>query len=259
MNPDGSDQQRLTFNKTDESSPGWSPDGTQIVFISDRNDAHPIACFPTCNYDLYVMNADGSNQRQLTDTPDIESHPDWSPTGDRITFDADPDGDGKNAIYVINPDGGEPQPLTGGNADDCWGDWSLDAASIVFSSNRDGNYELYIMNADGSNVRRLTHTPDLNETFPDWSPDGTQILFFSYPTRGQRQDIYVMDMDGTNIHQLTDSPRIVDEDPIWSPDGTQIVFQSDRDSNYELYIMNADGSDVRRLTNNRAGDYWPSW
>jgi Tol biopolymer transport system component/predicted alpha/beta-hydrolase family hydrolase len=279
MNSDGSDQRRLTHNDADDNCPAWSPDGAHIAFTSDRHDPAPRTCFPHCNYELYLMpapgpqaqvNADGSDQRRLTDTPAAELHPAWSPDGAYLMFDADYDGDGQGTIYVLEVQQalqgkGDPQPLTDGQADDRWADWSPDGAHIAFSSNRDGNYEIYVMpapgpqaDADGGSAQRLTDS-DANDLFPAWSPDGTQIAFFSMRPGSRRQDIYVMQADGSNLQQLTDSPRVVDEDPAWSPDGSQIVFQSDRDGNYEIYVMNRDGSEQRRLTDNRSGDYWPAW
>jgi Tol biopolymer transport system component len=261
----GSDQQRLTYNEADDFSPAWSPDGTQIAFISDRDDPNPRKCFPECTYKIYIMGADGGSERRLTDTPAGEHHPAWSPDGTQLTFDSDQDGDGNGEIYVINADGSGQLRLTDSQANDLWADWSPDGTHIVFCSDRDGNYAVYVMNvedalqgADGTNQRRLTDN-DVNDYFPAWSPDGTKIAYFSMGPGSRRQDIFVMNSDGTDVRQLTDTPSRVDEGPAWSPDGTQIVFQSDRDGNFEIYVMNADGSDHRRLTSERAGDYWPHW
>ncbi|MBU0491593.1 MAG: VCBS repeat-containing protein [Chloroflexi bacterium] len=273
MNADGSDQRRLTFNNADDFTPAWSPDGKQIAFTSDRDDPQPRTCFPNCTYQLYLMNVDGTeqgsgDQRQLTNLPNGVDHPAWSPDGTMITFDADPEGDGKWAIYVINAQeaNSSPRPLTDGKADDRFADWSPDGTQIAFSSNRDGNLEIYVMDADGSNQRRLTDS-DLDDYFPAWSPPagGKQIAFFSVKWPTQKQDICVMavpdgtDADGTNVHKLTNTLAVVDEDPAWSPDGKQIAFQSDRNGNFEIYVMDVDGSNPSRLTNSPSGDYWPAW
>jgi len=119
--------------------------------------------------------------------------------------------------------------------------------TIAFYSDRDGNPEIYVMNADGSDLRRLTDN-DATDQAPAWSPDGTQIAFVS--DRDGNREIYVMNADGSEPQRLTDNPAY-ESHPAWSPDGTQIAFISERDGNREIYILDADGSNVQRLTS------WP--
>lgn len=126
---------------------------------------------------------------------------------------------------------------------------------IVFQSDRDGGYELYLMNADGSVLSRLTNNPAA-DIFPDWSPDGSRIAFTS--DREGNAEIYVVNADGTDLTRITNDLSN-DVLPQWSPDGGSIAFVSDRDGNEEIYVMNADGSSVRRLTNNNASDLFPHW
>ncbi len=126
---------------------------------------------------------------------------------------------------------------------------------IAFFSNRDGNGEIYVMDADGKNLRRLTNNPAADE-WPSWSPEGKQIAFTS--NRDGNGEIYVMDADGTDIRRLTNNPAY-DWFPVWSPDGMQIAFVSDREGNNEIYIMDPDGSNQRRLTNSASYDWFPSW
>jgi TolB protein len=136
---------------------------------------------------------------------------------------------------------------------------------IAFYSDRDGNPEIYTMNADGSNVMRLTNDPAFDDS-PAISPDGTQIVFLtarhdpspSFPNL--KYEIYVMDSDGSNPHRLTESDAAEDH-PAWSPDGSKIIFDADYDGDgfYEIYTMNADGTDVTRLTANAANDQFADW
>ena len=115
---------------------------------------------------------------------------------------------------------------------------------IAFTSNREGNHEIYVMNADGSDVTRLTDTP-ANEGFPTWSPDGQRIAFQS------RRGIYVMDADGSNVTHLTTAGGT----PAWSPDGRRIAFQRDN----EIHVMNADGTGVTNLGTNVGTASPPAW
>ena len=120
-----------------------------------------------------------------------------------------------------------------------------------------GNLDVYTMNADGTNVRQLTSTPDM-EYQPHWSPDGRRLVFLSIPAgAGQRHDIHVMNADGTGRVALTQTPTAEESGLSWSADGTRIAFASNRDGNWEIYSMDAAGGDVRRLTNDPAVDNAP--
>ena len=148
-----------------------------------------------------------------------------------------------NTIYTAGKSLGGKVPLT------------IDPRQIAFSSNRDGNPEIYVMNADGSGVTRLTDHPG-EDWDPKWSPDGQQIAFNS--DRAGNLAIYVMNADGSDVTRLTDHPARHWQ-PDWSPDGQQIAFTSDRDGNLAIYAMNADGSDVARLTDHPARHWQPAW
>jgi Tol biopolymer transport system component len=215
----------------------------RIAFLSGRDG----------NGEIYVMNADGSDQTRLTDNPANDFFPAWSPDGTRIAFESARDGN--REIYVMNADGSGQANLTGSPADDIDPAWSPDGTRIAFNSNRDGNGEIYVMNADGSSQTRLTDNP-ADDLEPAWSPDGTRIAFQS--GRGGNFEIYVMNADGSNQTRLTDNPAD-DGGPAWSPDGTRIAFESVRDGNHETYVMNADGSSQANLTNNPAEDGGPAW
>ncbi|HSB66931.1 MAG TPA: hypothetical protein VLD65_10150 [Anaerolineales bacterium] len=258
MNVDGSDQRPLTDNAADDFSPSWSPDGRRIIFESDRDDPHQRACFPNCNYNLYVMNADGSEQQQLTSLPGAEWHADWSPDGKSLLFTAGSIGFTKAGIYRLALAGGDPQPILVDQFTNTDADWSPDGAQICFSSNRDGDFDIYVMKADGSEIRKVIDT-GMNDYFPDWSPDGSQITFFGTEWPRVRQDIFTVYTDGSSLVNLTNTPQVVDEDPKWSPDGSKIIFQSDRDGNFEIYLMNTDGSQPQNLTRDTGRDYAPDW
>ena len=221
------------------TSPSWSPDGRHIAFESDRDG----------NWEIYVMDSDGSNPRRLTNHSDGDGAPSWSPDGRHIAFESRRDGNWE--IYVMDSDGSNLRRLTDHSAWDESPSWSPDGRHIAFTSDRDGTNDIYVVGSDGSNLRRLTDHSAWDES-PSWSPDGRHIAFVS------TRNIYVMDSDGSNPHRLTNHSSY-DMSPSWSPDGRHIAFTSYRDGNSsgpiataEIYVMSSDGTNPRRLTNHSA-------
>ena len=128
-------------------------------------------------------------------------------------------------------------------------------SSDRISSDGSGNRELFGMNADGTNLQRLTRHTSV-DGWASRSPDGTQIAFQS--NRDGDFEIFVMDAAGTNVRQLTHN-TVFDAGAVWSPDGTQIAFQSDRDGDFEIFVMDAAGTNVRQLTHNTVFDAGAVW
>jgi len=214
-----------------------------IAFTSDRYG----------NGEIYVMNADGSNQKNLTNNLANEADPIFSPDGSKISFMSSRDGNWE--IYVMNSDGSNQKNLTNNPSHDHYPSWSPEGSKIAFHSDRNGNNEIYVMNSDGSNLKNLTNNLE-TDVLASWSPDGSKIVFET--NRDGNYEIYVMDIDGSNQTRLTNSPY-KDWFAEWSPDGSIIAFSSDRGGNFEIYVMNSDGTNLTRLTNNSKPDYRPSW
>lgn len=194
MNPLGQNVRRLTaLPGSDIWSPVWSPDGRHIAFITWHVAQLDIAVL-TLPDDLATSAA---SIRYLTDDEATDLSPAWSPDGNRIAF-ASTHND-QQAIYVIDAEGSAPVRLApGGNPV-----WSPDGGRIVFERWVDdiADVDLFVMDADGGNVRNLTHSPN-NDAKPAWSPDGTRILFQSW--RDGNAEIYVMGDDGSHPRRLTE-------------------------------------------------------
>jgi Tol biopolymer transport system component len=224
---------------TRDGSPAWSPDAQRIAFYSERDG----------NAEIYVMNADGSNERRLTNTTADEGYPSWSPDGTTITFDTDRDGNFE--IYAMGADGTNPRRLTNDPATDVSASWSPDGTRIAFMSNRDGmrpgEFDVYIMPVTGSGRDAVRVTTTGTSWFPVYSRDGSTLAFHV------GRDVYVMPAAGGALTRLTTDPAN-GMYPSWSPDGSTIAFMSWRGGRTEIFVMNADGSGQRRVVSMPAGD-----
>ncbi len=167
MDPDGSNQTRLTNNLVDDAFPSFSPDGSRIAFRSDGDG----------NSEIYLMNADGTNQTRLTNNPAFDGSPAFSPDGRKIAFASERDGN--RQIYVMNADGSNQINLSNNLAFDAQPSFNPDGSRIAFISDRALDVEIYVMNADGSNPTNLTNNPRIDNQ-PSWGglrdADGDGIL-----------------------------------------------------------------------------------
>jgi len=226
-----------------------SPYKGKMVFYSNRNN----------NFDIYVMNADGTGQTRLTHHPAADMVPKWSPDGKKIVFSSKREGN--HEIYLMNADGTGLIRLTNHPATDSDPAWSSDGKRIAFASDRDKNREIYVMKTDGTGLTRLTKNP-AEDFFPAWSPKGTQIVFLS--NRDNKADlynwgIYTMNDDGSQPTRLTKTPARA-SCPAWSPDGTKIAFVSEIDGDQEIYVINCnDKAHVQLTKNDSWWDTEPAW
>jgi len=196
--PDGTDLRQVTNSKGKNSTPAISRDGKRIAFVSTRDAG---------KYQIYTANADGSAVKRLTTDPAIGYfNPQFSPNGKHILYYAEK-GDGKDQVWVMNADGSSPALLTNDIGHNIFPGWSADGREIIFASSKrdkktDGSYidesYLYVMNADGSNLRKLGN---IQSFFARFSPDGKHIAYVSgkFPST----NIFVANVDGSGSQQIT--------------------------------------------------------
>jgi TolB protein len=186
---------------SDDFLPAWSPDGSKIAFV--RNEGRIET-----GWEIFIMDADGGNQVNLTKNPDLAAAPEWSPDGTRLLFESDRDFDVNPEelgfeIFAMKADGTGIVNLTNNDANDEFPSWSPDGRRIAFQTDRVGNLEIFLMDPSGANSVNLTKHParDLGAA---WSPDGARIAFSSDRYRGPgREDLLVMAPDGTGVIRLT--------------------------------------------------------
>jgi Tol biopolymer transport system component len=258
---DGSGEYRLTDTLASEGEPAWSPDGSRVVFTVGTGPHN----------DLFMVNVDGSALTNVTNTPDIgEGTASWSPDSKRIVFAAGTytkhrrEGSGITSfsidvtnIHVMNSDGSNREQLTRDESKNYGPVYSRDGRSIAFASGRLGLPEIFIMGADGSDVRRVTESPEgVYCDQPSWSPSGTQLAY----TRHEKSTsyIYVTNIDGDQALRITNAPD-TESNPVWSPNGQWIGFRAGQDR-AQLHIVHPGGQDATRVTNDlKSGFTGLSW
>jgi TolB protein len=226
-----------------------------IAFTSDRDG----------DFEIYVMNPDGSAQTNLTNNPASDSNPVWSPDGTKIAFQSNRTV--TTDVYVMDAHGTVLRNLTNSNPNSCYEPtWSPDGTKIAFGCTPPwgGGYgNLYWMNADGTgDMHKLTDNVNKfpSAFAPAWSPDGTKIAF-SQSLNDSITEIYVIrDLDPLSLEKITKN-GINSMRPDWSPDGTQIVFERGPAGSSNVWVMNPNGSDQTNLTNNNPGqiNVSPRW
>ena len=279
MDADGANPRRLTNNQDGDSLPAISPDGSRIVFDSNRLRAPDQ---PANTQHLFVMNVDGSNQTPLT----WGSSASWSPDGKRIAFHASASGASApmrvepgapasdSDIFIADVEGllrrrATLRNLTHSPAtidDDA--DWSPDGRRIVYTSRapatrasnavNDPSAEIFVINADGRGAPVRVTVNEEEERAPAWSPDGRRILYVARKG-GPDFELCVMNADGTGQTQLTDN-TVGDLTSSWSLDGREITFHRIvSPGRFQLFTIGADGKGERQITDTPGLNGFPRW
>ncbi|MEP7067527.1 MAG: hypothetical protein ABI889_15940, partial [Gemmatimonadota bacterium] len=228
-----------------------SPDGpngpralrNKIVFVSDRLGVEQI----------FVMNADGTSQEQLTDIPGAKVWPAISPDGRLIAFSTGSiEPGGVSTLYVMNSDGSNLRALTSAPGLNYRPTWSPDGSQIAFGSSRNGDEEIYTMSADGSGQVNRTNAPDAFDFDPAWRPGGNSILFASdRDDPGHSYTIFSMTPSGDSVVPLVQGLQ-----PEWSPSGTKFLYKTET----ETWIsLTPDASSTMFLLVDAPRHYTPSW
>jgi len=192
MRIDGANQKRLTDQAGDDAHPHWSSDGKKIIFNSARLTPDLSIDWGKQIHEIFVMDADGGNVRQITNLKTVSTYPNFSPDGKRIVFRSVTNEAGFNwdlsaskrnsEVVVANVDGSNAVNVSNNAAFDGWPTWSTDGKQILFASNRSGpalHSQLYTVNPDGSNLKKITDGPG-GFAQPSWKRDGSGICAYQF-------------------------------------------------------------------------------
>ena len=244
---------------------GWRAKNLQNITNSIENDWTPVfspienkiafsTYFPhNDNYDIFIMNDDGTEKENLTNTSSYEKFPQFSPDGTFLIYQGWEKGNmdifflgllDKNIINITRNTKSN-DIISHGNS------FSPDGQTIVFTSERDGNRNIYTSKINGTELRQITKH-QANDYEPVFSPDGQSIVFTS--ERDGNKQIYLYDNSNSLIKNISNHQKN-DWNPRFYPDNNKIIFQSTRDDNWEIYAMNLNGANQTNLTNHPATDY----
>jgi TolB protein len=273
---------------------------TKLAFSSDRDGIRmkgPVGDRDVSN--IYMSDYDGANQTRVTVNRSIDIAPAWSPDGELLAYTSYRTGYPDIILQSIRTMRPPSNPARGSiDNQNFLPAWSPDGSKLAFMSNRDGNMEIYIINRDGTNLRRVTNHPAADAT-PTWSPTGQQLAFTS--DRGGREQVYIVNIDGTGLDRIStegkadratwssaplneiayaaqsgggydikifsfatrESRTITDgigtnESPAFAPNGRHVAFWSDRSGRPQIYTIARDGTDLKQITKSGSNRY-PNW
>jgi TolB protein len=251
MDYDGANQTRLTFNKVNDISPAWSPDGKMIASTSYQNLIAGLYIQLIYEARKIPVSLKGGN-----------FSPAWSPDGKKLAFNSTRDQDGNSEIYVADIDEDSLKRgsfrikrLTFNPGSDVAPSWSPTGRQLVFVSDRGGTPQIYTMDAEGSNVQRVSFGGSTHCDSPAWSPAGDRIVYIARVEN--IFDLYILNLRTQQISKLTES-NARNESPSWSSDGRHIVFTSNMKGGLQLFSIDYDGANLRQLTT-KGQNSWPDW
>jgi TolB protein len=232
LTPDGSEPSRVNTEQSYHGYPGWSPDGTHVVFNSwvYGNESG------NRQMEIFTANISTGETHRVTDNSAFDDSGRWSPDGSEIIFYSNRDGTmdlWKVPVSETGEPTGPPVKLVGTDAREHCGRWSSDGEWIVYESDQSGNNDIWVVPSDGEESTQVTFD-DYEDGYPAWSPDGTNIVYNSL--RGINGDLHILSLADGVLHRLTSDPAI-DAHPTWSADGRHIAFHSDRSGNFDIWVV----------------------
>lgn len=234
MNSDGSNIKRHTFNKAFEADISWSPSGDQLAFKSYRDG----------NDEIYVLDLGSGEQKNISNHPERDGGPVWNENGESVIFQSQRENQ-EDALYTHNLKTGVIEKIQLEGFNGYGAVWSPIGDKVAFISNEDGDDDIYILDLKNGTKTQLTDNP-LNDWYPQWSPDGTSILFTYGDWETDVWELRLISIDGTNqrtLVQQTDSGNAS-----WHPNGDQIAFASSKDGPGHVYLYDMKTGDETQLT-----------
>ena len=248
INADGTGYQQLTDVEANNYYPTYSPLGGAIVYASNQNGGV---------FDLFLFYFEGARLIRLTNFIGNVISPSFSPDGSTILF-ANRAAEGPTSLWTVDNTGENDNLLYAGPNTIVAADWSPDGQTIAFAmaTSAPDTYEIFLVNADGSNAQQLTNgLPGIGGSI-DWSPDGRYLLIYAGAVGDK--NIFLIDVQAKTAAQLTNGGN--NASAAFAPDGQWIAFNSLRNNNQaDIFIMRPDGSDVRQVTTDTEPDWQPQW
>jgi TolB protein len=236
MNPDGSGQRQVT-NLFSAKRGAWSPDGTLLAFDGRSYDM-------LFDFDVFLIRPDGTGFRQVTRGPARDTQASWSPDGKQLAFVRERGEHTQPEVWVVGADGTHARRLTNGGSPA----WSRDGRTIAVGA------LARLVAPNGRLVRRLTIGEDFD---PAWSPDGRRLFFTRYEA-GADPELYLVNATGSGLRRLTRN-NAEDFAGGWSPDGRLLLFTSNRAGPRQVFVMRPDGTGAQNVSRSEAADWATSW
>ncbi|MEO1260765.1 MAG: hypothetical protein AAFZ15_18345 [Bacteroidota bacterium] len=240
----------LSQNMHDDRYASYSPDGSKIVFESNRNG----------HWDIYIMGNKGQNQQRITFDKGDDRRPSWHPSGKKILFESDRGG--KKKLYVLNIKNKKIKEIPNSNLKQEWifGNFSPNGKYIAVSAKESEDKSNILLLKKNGKIKKWLTKNEFRNYYPRWSPDGNEIIYFSRKHTDNKDDeIYRMNIGNGKESRLTNWPKH-NFCPSWSSSGSRVVYVTSMEGTRpEIYIMDADGGNQVRVTHNQDGDTLPDW